>query len=334
MPVKTILTIELLAAILSLPAMAQKVPAAPIQTGNDPNYNHGRGGGINSYAEPGMIKYVPSRDTEDRRIDMYMGDWRESMPRVLHGSLVARDILTHGDNFGPCQKGAILQYNNFEAYATLSPHASTPPDHLTAQQEVYYVVEGTGTLSAGGALAQLHKDVAVLMPANLEFTMSNTGDQPLRMYVLNEPVPAGFKVGDKMLVIDERQAHVRTPAADDPYILPSASGHWAHRVRELFARRDGLATMSGVLTVELNPLTLGEPHSHMPGQEEIWTALEGTSLAWESAELRLQKPGMAYMIRPDGTSTHSNINFGDTRIKFLYNVEGPPRPQTPAPPRP
>ena len=67
------------------------------------------------------------------------------------------------------------------------------------------MVGGTGTLLAGGALAQLHKDIAVLMRANLPFTFSNTGTDPLVMYVLNEPVPQGFKVGDKMLVIDERR---------------------------------------------------------------------------------------------------------------------------------
>jgi uncharacterized cupin superfamily protein len=259
---------------------------------------------------------------------MFMGDWRESMPRIMHGSMVARDILTKGDNFDPREKGAVLHYLNFESYATLAPGASTPIDHLTQQQEVYYVVGGTGTLLAGGALAHLHKDVAVLMPANLPFTFSNTGTDPLAMYVLNEPVPEGFKVGDQMLVIDEREAHVRTPAVNEPhpYILPGASGHWAHVVRELFAKRDGLATMGSVLTVELKPMTMGEPHSHNPGQEEIWTQLYGTSLAFESWQLRLQMPGMAYLIRTDGVSTHSNINVGDTTIKFLYNVEGPPEP--------
>ncbi len=324
----TILAVGFMAVALPLSASAQTAPAAPIQTGNNPGYNHGKGGGINSYPTPAAIRYVQSRDPEDRHIDMFMGDWHESTPRVLHGSMVARDILTKGDDFAPPTMGAVLQYNNFESYATLAAGASTPLDHLTGQQEVYYVAGGTGTLLAGGALAHLHKDVAVLMPANLDFTFSNTGDEPLTMYVLNDPVPSGFKVNDKMLVIDERQAHIRTPAVGepDPYILPEASGHWAHVVRELFAKRDGLATMGEVLTVELRPMTMGEPHSHNPGQEEIWTQLEGTSLAFENAQLRVQKPGMAYLIRPDGTSTHSNINVGETTIKFLYNVEGPPKP--------
>jgi quercetin dioxygenase-like cupin family protein len=308
----TMLAAGFLAAMLPSPAPAQyKAPAAPIQSSNDPNYNHGKGGGINSYSTPAAIRYVPgdrkvlSTEVQDRRIDMFMGDWRESMPRIMHGSMVARDILTKGDDFDPREKAAVLQYINFESYATLAPGASTPTDHLTQQQEVYYVVGGTGTLLAGGALAQLHKDIAVLMPANLPFTFSNTGTDPLTMYVLNEPVPEGFKVGNQMLVIDEQEAHVRTPAANE---------------------RDGLATMGSVLIVELMPMTMGEPHSHNPGQEEIWTQLYGTSLAFESWQLRLQTPGMAYLIRPDGVSTHSNINVGDTTIKFLYNVEGPPMP--------
>jgi mannose-6-phosphate isomerase-like protein (cupin superfamily) len=200
----------------------------------------------------------------------------------------------------------------------LAAHASTTPSHLDGQQEVFYIIGGAGTLTAGGAMAELHKDVAALVPANLDFVMMNTGDQPLTMYVINEPTYAGFHPNDKMLVIDERTAHVRTPAGKDPYIVPGASGHWGHVVRELFAPRDGLATLSSVLTVELGPLSLGEPHPHRLGAEEVWTALEGNSLAWMAAQVRLQRPGMAYIIRPDGVSTHSNINFGDSTIKFLY----------------
>ena len=56
----------------------------------------------------------------------------------------------------------------------------------------------------------------------------------------------------------------------------------------------------------------------MAGQEEIWTAIDGNSLAFIGSELRVQRPGMAYMIRPDQSMTHSNINSGDTPVKFLW----------------
>ena len=32
----------------------------------------------------------------------------------------------------------------------------------------------------------------------------------------------------------------------------------------------------------------------------------------------MQKPGMAYMLPPDFATVHSNINAGDTPVKFLY----------------
>ena len=40
-------------------------------------------------------------------------------------------------------------------------------------------------------------------------------------------------------------------------------------------------------------------------------------------ELRVQKPGMAYMLPPDAATIHSNINTGDTPAKFLYFARFP-----------
>jgi uncharacterized cupin superfamily protein len=68
---------------------------------------------------------------------------------------------------------------------------------------------------------------------------------------------------------------------------------------------------------------MGEPHPHRPGQEEVWAAIDGTSLVFLGTELRVQRPGMAYMLRPDGVTVHSNINDGDTPVKFLYFARFP-----------
>jgi len=249
---------------------------------------------------------------------MFIGDWRDSMPRHAYGSLVLRDILTRGDNFNPPQPGAVLQAANFLAYGRLAPGNSTVPSRLEHEQNVFYVVEGTGEIAAGGKTATLHRDIAVFIPADLEFVMKNTGDDELKMYVVSEPTPSGFVPGRAMLVTDERKVPVRTPMAASPYTLPGASGHWAHVVRDLFSRTDGLATIGDLITVEINPMTVGEPHPHNPGQEEIWAAIDGNSLAFIGSELRVQRPGMAYMIRPDQSMTHSNINSGGAPVKFLW----------------
>ncbi len=279
--------------------------------------------GINSYPGPGLVKYSPDREANERRIDLFLSDWQGSMPRFEHGSLILRDILTRGDNFAPPQKGAVLHYANFLAYGRLAAGSSTTPSRLQGQQEVYYVLGGEGEITAGGAAATLRRDVAVFIPAGLEFVMRSTGNQPLTMYVINEPVPTGFHPKTKMAVKDEASAHQRTPAGGDPYIVGGASGHWAHIVKELFSPGDGLATEQSVITVTISPMTLGEPHPHRPGQEEVWAAIDGDSLAFLGTELRIQRPGMAYMLPPDATTIHSNINFGDEPVKFLYFARFP-----------
>lgn len=300
-------------ALSFLPAAAQssqKVVAKP------PVTTPSAGG--NSFDGPGDVRYRRDRDTQDRRIDMFIGDWRKSMPRHAYGSLVLRDILTRGDNYAPPEPGAILKAINCLAYGRMQPHNVTTPTTLQHEQNVFYVVGGTGEVSAGGKTAALRKDIAVFIPENIEFTMTNTGDSDLTMYVVSEPVPDGFVPAKAMLVADEAQVPVRTPMAASPYTLPGASGHWAHVVRDLFSRTDGLATIGDLITVDINPMTMGEPHPHNPGQEEIWTAIYGDSLAFIGTELRVQHPGMAYMIRPDQEMTHSNINAGDKPVKFLW----------------
>ena len=294
-----------------LPAAAQTPAKPPVKTPS---------AGGNSFNGPGDVRYQPSRDGQDRRIDMFIGDWRDSMPRHVYGSLVLRDILTRGDNYAPPQPGAVLQAANFLALGRLPAHNSTIPTTLQREQNVFYILSGAGEITAGGKTSALHKNIAVFMPANLEFAMTSTGDEDLTMYVVSEPVPDGFVPAKAMLAIDENQVPVRTPMEASPFTLPGASGHWAHIVRDLFSRTDGLATLGDLITVDIAPMTMGEPHPHNAGQEEIWAAIDGTSLAFIGSELRVQRPGMAYMIRPDQSMTHSNINTGDKPVKFLWFV--------------
>ncbi len=118
-------------AIASLPAAAQVVAKPPVATPST---------GGNSFDGPGDVRYQSDRDSQDRRIDMFMGDWRDSMPRHVFGSLVLRDILTHGDNYAPPQPGAILQAANYLAYGRLQPRDSTVPTTLDHEQIVYYFI--------------------------------------------------------------------------------------------------------------------------------------------------------------------------------------------------
>jgi mannose-6-phosphate isomerase-like protein (cupin superfamily) len=243
------------------------------------------------------------------RIDLYFADWHSSTPRTTHGSLDERDIFTRGDPHHPRQKGGVLQYLNSYTYATLAPQASTRATRLDGQQEIYFVQSGRGTVTAAGQTSDLYRNIAILVPSNLEFTMKNTGQEPLAMYVINEPTPPNFRPNATILVRDENQLPIS-----------SSDGHWAHIVKTLFVTADGLGTLQSVLTVTLDPLTLGQPHvvDH-DDIEEVWTALDGTSLAFVSNQLRRQPPGMSFYHIPDNKTPHSNINQNeDSPVRFLY----------------
>ncbi len=250
-----------------------------------------------------------AQQSESERIDMYFGDWHTSAPHMTHGVLEQRDILTRGDPYHPTTKGAVLQFINSYSYATLAAGASTQPTALTGQQEIYFFVSGRGIATGGGVTADLFQNIAILMPANLEFTLKNTGAEPLAMYIINEPTPPGFRPNDKMLVRDENTLPIATSDA-----------LWCHIDKMLFVAADGLGTLESVLTLTLDSLTIAQPHLVDHNDiEEVWAALEGTSVAFISNQLRKQPPGVAYLHIPDNKTPHSNINYMENgQVKFLY----------------
>ena len=243
------------------------------------------------------------------RFDFYFSDWHSASPHTIRGALEVRDIFTRGNSHAPTQKGAVLTFINSYSYATLAPGASTKATRLDGQQEIYFIYSGHGTATASGHSDELSPNIAILVPANLEFTLKNTGDRPLTMYVINEPVPAGFRPNSAILVKDENKIPIT-----------SSDGHWAHIVKTLFVTDDGLGTLQSVLTVAIDPLTMGRPHlvDH-DDIEEIWSALDGTSLAFVGNQLRKQTPGMAFYHIPDNQTPHTNINQNeDSQVRFLY----------------
>lgn len=249
--------------------------------------------------------YVPGTDPN---IDMYMGSWMESMPRSSHGSLIERDILTPGDPLNPPRKGAVLQYVKRFAWATLNVRNSTTPTTLKGEQEIFYITGGQGVVKAGGKSFDLSDGIGFLAPEGLEFTMTATGDEPLTMFLVCEPVLAGFTPRKELVVKN-----------DNTYPIGTKDGHWVYQERDLFTEADGLAILHAVITLTQDPMTIGHPHFHVAGCEEIWTTIKGQNIAFLGKQLRHQPPGTAYMIPPDGKTNHSNLNQSKTdQIRMLY----------------
>ena len=80
-------------------------------------------------------------------LNMYFGDWHDSQPRAMFGSLVVRDILLPGDNLSPPFPGAVLEHAKYLSYGTLAAGARTVPSTLKGEQIFFYVMEGEGEIS-------------------------------------------------------------------------------------------------------------------------------------------------------------------------------------------
>ncbi len=248
--------------------------------------------------------YTPGKDAN---IDMYMRSWKESMPAHTHGSLIERGILTKGNPMNPRTRGAVLEYINRFTYATLNAYGTTIPTTLKGEQEIFYIISGKGTITAGRKTAALYSGIAVLMPADLEFTLKNTGEEPLTMYLVSEPYPEGFRPNKDMMVVDENTTPVST-----------SNAHWVGIVKPLFGTKDGLGTLESVLTCSFSPMTIFQPHSHVEGCEEVWITIYDDIYVFLGKQIRLQPPGTAYMIPPDGKTPHANFNTSDKLIKMFY----------------
>jgi mannose-6-phosphate isomerase-like protein (cupin superfamily) len=240
-------------------------------------------------------------------VDMYFADWHASKPHAM-GPVTEYTVFTKGDPMKPTTKGAILRYVDSYVYTTVAPGASSPSVTLSGKQRVYYFTSGTGTISASGDSVPVSVNIAVLVPANLPFTIKNTGTDLLGAYVITEPVPSGFQPGNKLVAKDEKSTPISTAAQE-----------WSRMVRPLFSSNDGLATISSVETVTLDDLTITRPFTGtMPNTEHLWMALSGTSIAFIGPYLRRQTPGMAYEHPPDNLAPTASVNYSeDSQVKLL-----------------
>ena len=253
-----------------------------------------------------QLDHRPLDPERDPDIDMFINSWQNSIPYNTHGSLIERAILTKcdGDPLKPKRKGEVLNVVNRLVYATLDPSASTTPTKLKGEQEIFYIMSGNGVVKAGKKTAELRKGAMLMIPEGLEFTMSNNGNELMTMYLINEPVPPGFKPKKEFEINYEDEL----PLRNDGYI----SVHWSHNGR---AGIGGATLGTGRLII--NEMTIAQPHSHDMSSEEVWLCTENKILEILGKEIRWVTPGMAFRVPPTGYTPHGHINPTDKPTRFL-----------------
>lgn len=257
------------------------------------------------------LEYQPLDPAVDPDIDMFVGDWRRSIPFNTLGTLTERTILSplKGGPTAPVRVGAVLTATTGVSRATLEPRSRTVPSAISGEQAILAVVDGIGVISAGGETWTLRAGTYVLVPSGAEFFMENTGDTLLVMYVVREPVLAGFTPRGSVLVRNEGALTNWEPGYP--------ADRWNSDGRLVFGKSDGLAALSAVTVLECLPGTMGRPHSRDAGDEEVWLTLAGENVALIGKEIRRIPAGAAYKVPPTGRTPHSDMNLSGETVKLL-----------------
>jgi mannose-6-phosphate isomerase-like protein (cupin superfamily) len=75
-----------------------------------------------------------------------------------------------------------IQAVNFcMGHVTLEPNGGQVPWHNQAQEEIYFVIEGTGEMCLGEERQTLSSGQAAFIPSGVFHQLTNVGDTPLRM---------------------------------------------------------------------------------------------------------------------------------------------------------
>jgi mannose-6-phosphate isomerase-like protein (cupin superfamily) len=258
---------------------------------------------------------APVDRAAEQDVDMFMGNWHDAFPRILHGNLYLRDMLTAlqgTDSLHPVRKGAVLVNAEAVSYAMLEPGATAHriDGELKGIQETFVVNSGTGVITAGSKTVELSKDMAFIVTPGLDFRLTATGDKYMTFYVVSEKIPEGVAPNTALDVVDNRAKAQITNA-------------WVDKERPLITRDNGLSQYGALTQVEMAAMTMSRPYSAGQGVEEIWIATEGDSDMLFGKELRKLPAGTAYRVPSTGITAHANINTSGKTVKFLYMVKQP-----------
>jgi mannose-6-phosphate isomerase-like protein (cupin superfamily) len=271
---------------------------------------------INMGDEPIQMLFVganrgggPINRATEHDVDMFMNNWHDAFPRIVHGNLYFRDMLTAldgPDSLHPARKGACLENAAAVSYVMLEPNSTAHKidGELKGIQEIFVVNSGTGVITSGSQKVELAQGMGVIITPDLDFRLTATGDKYLTFYVVSEKLPQGFTPKTTLQVIDNRTKATTT-------------NNWVDVERQLVTKNDGLSQYSAITQVEMNPMTMARPYSAGQGVEEIWIATDADTDMLFGKQLRSLPMGTAYRIPSTGITAHSNINTSNKKIHFL-----------------
>ncbi len=120
-----------------------------------------------------------------------------------------------------------VQASNFAmGMVTLEPNGGQVPWHNQEQEEIYFIVEGSGEMCLGEERQAVHSGQAVYIPPTVFHQLTNTGPTPMRMIYCYGPA------GDVAHWRQELAGTLPKAGADAPPLPPGAQPQCTAKPKE------------------------------------------------------------------------------------------------------
>jgi mannose-6-phosphate isomerase-like protein (cupin superfamily) len=220
--------------------------------------------------------------------------------------------------FGACdpQSGIV---RGVARYGELSvdPGAASPTVNYPAEEQVYFVLSGEGTVHYGAEKHAVRRNDFLYLPPGTPHGLSNSSSQPCRVMVMGFKIPKGTQITppEKFLVANLDEVKKEVVGGHPPSTL------YQLMMGDIHSKRDRLAAahiLTSLFVMEFAPGGTNFPHHH-DREEEIYYVLDGrgdmvAGGGMDGVEGRHPaKAGDAYFVRLNAT-----VGF--------YNQEDPSAP--------
>ncbi|MBU6165464.1 MAG: cupin domain-containing protein [Alphaproteobacteria bacterium] len=236
--------------------------------------------------------------------DRFIGHWRDAFPRIAHGNLYVRDLLTTlagDDPLRPQRSGAVLRQASAISHAMLEPGASAHRVAGEPADMVQHVVitAGSGQLSRGGQVQAVAAGSSFTLAPGEDFRLTAGGASYLVAYILT-------RSGGAAAAAAAARWQDAPPSRSDWHLDRRALAGWP----------------AGSAHVTLAPMAMARPRSIAPGREELWVALDDVTLLI-GKQLRRLRAGTAWAAPASGITATAAINVSGKPAALLHIVTAP-----------
>jgi mannose-6-phosphate isomerase-like protein (cupin superfamily) len=154
---------------------------------------------------------------------------------------------------------------------SVSPGGSCNAVSYPAEEQVYVISEGGGTLQYGDETAPVRKNDFMYLPAGIRHGVSNPSASPLRFIVMGFKIPAGTPPPPKLLIANIDEIKKQTVGGHPDSVLYQLMMGATDSTRDRIAAGHLLTSL---YVMEFAPGGTNFPHHH-DSEEEIYVLLDG-----------------------------------------------------------